>query len=117
MGGTIEAQVTMDKKFEPVIKAILDFSLEEVEGLNELTTEEIIAFINSFSDEFVLGLAMPRQGHPGQYGFIYSKAFGEGMRFAEIAATLLNRFSKAQKDRADWKNYVCKSRWSDYHET
>ena len=104
----------MDKKFEPFIKAIIRFDLEEILGLDELATSELISLINDTSDEVILGLAMPRPGHEGAYGFMLNpRVFGfpkSTGRFAEIMAALMNRFGEAQKNKSDWKKYVCQLR-------
>ena len=104
----------MDKKFEPFIKAIMQPALEEISGLDELTTQELVNVIKNFSDEDVLGLAMPRPGHEGVYGFMLNpRVFGimkSKERLVEITTALMNRFSEAQKNKSDWGKYVCQLR-------
>lgn len=104
----------MDKKFEPFIEAIMHPDIEEVAGLDELATQELTGIIKSFSDEDILGLAMENEEHKGQYGFILNpRAFGilkSKERLATIMTALLSRFGEAQKNKSDWKEYVCKFR-------
>ena len=116
---TTEGFMVLTKKgkrsIEPFIKAIQSPELEEIEGLSELTTQEIVEAINNFSDEVILGLAIPRPGGPqGTYGFMLNpRVFGilkSEERYSKVMVALMNRFAKATKSKSDWEKYVCKLR-------
>ena len=86
----------MDIKFEPFVKAIMRPDLEQISGLDQLTTQEIGDIVKNTSDEVVLGLAMQRPEHEGMYGFMLNpRVFGfpkSTGRFAEIMSALMKRF-------------------------
>jgi len=101
----------MDNKFKPFLTAILKPDLESIDGLNDLTTEEIVNFVSSLPNETILGLAMRNPQKEGQFGFLLNpRAFNlanDQYRTAAIMKVLLDRFSQAQKETADWEVYVC----------
>jgi tetratricopeptide (TPR) repeat protein len=110
--GLVAIRETQSKKerFKPLIAALAHPSLEEVDGLDELTTKEIVDMIKLFSDSVILGFARKNQEHKGRYGFILNpRAFGISKsknRLAEILKVLLDRFGEAQKNTSDWKKLV-----------
>ncbi|MDO8492196.1 MAG: hypothetical protein Q7S34_00955 [bacterium] len=96
-------------KFKPLIEAIYDPSLEGVDGLDNLTTNEIVEYTTKYMpDDIFLGLLMKNQ--KGHYGFVLNpRAFGiqkSVQRQAEVMSALLNRFEEVRKNNSDWEKYA-----------
>ena len=98
-------------KFAPLIKAILNPNLEKIDGLEDLSTQEIVEYIKNYMpDDIVLGLAMKNADPKKGYGFVLNpRAFGilqdKGQRMSEVMPALLNRFIEVQKNTSDWGKY------------
>jgi len=78
----------IDQKFIPFIEAVINPYAEEIIGLDELSTEEIVAGIKKLSDEEILSIAMQRPEHPGRYGFIYNRLLVSDDSFGDVLAAL-----------------------------
>ena len=88
----------IDPKLKPFIQAVLNFTSENINGLDALSMDEIVDGIKEFSDEEILSLAMPRPGHAGQYGFLYSRIFSKE-EISEIAPALMRRLGDVKIPR------------------
>ncbi|MDP3988600.1 MAG: hypothetical protein Q8P80_05675 [Candidatus Levybacteria bacterium] len=117
----------VDPKFEPLIKAILNFTSETVpDGIDKLTTEEMVEAIEHFSDEEIFTLSMERPFHKGQFGFMLNpRVFKSKEQVAEIMFALLRRFTKAKEQKQNWQKYMlhkdkkevlkdCQTTWDKY---
>ena len=112
--GVKRGRQILEKRIEVFIKAILNPDLEKIEGLDEITTEDLLVVAKNLPLETILGLAMKHPQHTSRYGFILNpRAFGIAQspdRLAQIMTVLLNRFADAQKNISDWEKHVCRLR-------
>ncbi len=112
MNGLSPSDSMNHARFAPLIKAVLSPSLENIDGLKELSTQEIVKYITKFMpDEILLGLLMKNE--KGHYGFVinprifgFSAATKSTQRPAEVMNALLSRFAEVRKNRSDWETYA-----------
>ena len=71
--------------------------IKSLKELNKWASNLSVEEIDNLSEDEVLGVAMERPGHPGQYGFMWQfQYFKSQEHFAEIVVAFMQRLQKVE---------------------
>ena len=82
-------------------------NISNLEELNKWASKLSVEEICNLSEDEVLGVAMERPGHPGQYGFMLQlQYFKSQEHFTEIMHALMQRLQKVEnlKEKMNQQN-------------
>ena len=94
------------KKSFMAVAAMVNLSIDKIEGFDALNLDEILDAIKKLSDGEILTLAVQRPGHPGAYGFILNQRIVSNDHFPAITAALMHRLGDVKIPENDWGMYI-----------